>query len=458
MNGDGARREASRVPPHNLEAEESLLGAMMLSRDAIAAAVEAGVTSTTFYGPAHLHIHDAIRKLYSQGEPVDPVTVADELDRAGVVLHGDGNRQPLLRLQASTPASANAAHYATIVVELATLRALVAAGAAIVDIGFDDGVESVRASVDRAEQLVYDVAERHTLMAAMDLDEVLQETLDDLEQPSGIRGVRTGYLDVDRLIGGLKPGALYIVAARPGMGKTAYTLGAAVNVAKTTGRPAMFFSMEMGALELSTRLLAAETRIDLKKFDDRRLDEGDWQRVQEAIVRLAGVPLVLDDNPHCTIMEMRAKARRAKQKYGDLALIAVDYVQLMSAGEGRGRAENRQVEVAEISRGLKILARELECPVVACSQLNRQLEYRQEKRPMLADLRESGSQEQDADVVMFLFREEVYAPSVGHSGAEVIVAKNRNGPTDTLHLIWRGRYVTFDNQAPLSVAPPPEEG
>lgn len=386
-----SRRAPGRVPPHNLEAEESLLGAMLLSRDAISAATEARVGASDFYKPAHGHVYEAVMSLYGQGEPVDPVTVADELRRADL-LDALGGRQTLMKLQAGTPASANAAHYAKIVNELALLRRLIAVAGDIAEMGYDDSAE-VAETLDHAEALVFEVAEQRVSESMVVVSVALQDTLDQLEALYGsggeITGVQTGYVDLDHMLLGLQPSNLIVVAARPGAGKSAFALGAAANVAMTARRPVMFFSMEMGVLELTKRLLAGEARVDARRLQTGDIPEAEWGRLSHAVGRLAETPLYIDDNPHCTVMEMRAKARRAKARHGDLGLIVVDYLQLMTPSTSR-RMENRQVEVAEISRGLKILARELDCPVMALSQLNRQLEYRQDKRPMLADLRESG--------------------------------------------------------------------
>ena len=860
------RRDLGRVPPHNLDAEESLLGAMLLSRDAISAATEVGVDIADFYKPAHANIYDAVMSLYGQGEPVDPVTVADELRRAEL-LDGLGGRQALLRLQAQTPASANASHYARIVNELALLRRLIAVAGEISEMGYDDSGE-VAETLDRAESLVFEVAERRVSDSMTGVSDALQDTLDQLEALYGsdgeITGVETGYVDLDSMLLGLQPSNLLVVAARPGAGKcvawdtpivdartgevrnaaevhrigslggdvsllslgndwrlreaapsafvddgmkpvfrvrtrsgreirttsthpfltpsgwrsladievgsrvavpralpvfgsdvmpdhevsllglligdgnltqgspwfttassevlaevracsralgvavkylgrydyrlstergqpnpvidlcrrhgvwgklskdkrvptsifrlrrelvalflnrlfatdgsivprrdgapvieytavsegltrdivhlllrfgivcrlrrrsvkygaerrtawnivisnaesirnfgaqigtlgketaiarmralflnrienpnldtlpievwkqileakgsrswasvsaatgrprnhnwhvgrraptratvavlsqevgapalaamarsdvlwdaieaieaegieqvydvtvpelhnfvaadvlvhnTAFALGAAANVAMSARRPVMFFSMEMGTLELTKRLLSGESRVELRKLQTGKIREEEWTRLSHAVGRLAETPLLIDDNPHCTVMEMRAKARRTKARYGDLGLVVVDYLQLMSPSTSR-RSENRQVEVAEISRGLKILARELDCPVMALSQLNRQLEYRQDKRPMLADLRESGGLEQDSDVVIFLYRDEIYNPESDQRGtAEIIVSKHRNGPTGVTRLAFLDHFTKFANMA-----------
>jgi replicative DNA helicase len=264
------------------------------------------------------------------------------------------------------------------------------------------------------------------------------------ERGSAITGTATGYHDLDELLSGLQPSTLNIVGARPAMGKTAFALGIATHVAQTSQQPVLVFSLEMGHAELAQRILSSESRVDSQKLRTGRLTESDWSKVGRAIGRLE-VPLFLDDNPSITVMEIRAKARRIKARHGGLALIVIDYLQLMTGSSG---SENRQLEVSEMSRNLKILARELEVPIIALSQLSRQLESRADKRPMLADLRESGSLEQDADVVMFIYRDEVYNPESPDKGsAEVIVAKHRSGPIGTKRLVFLGPYTRFDNAA-----------
>jgi len=435
------------VPPHNLEAEESLLGAMLLSRDAITAAVEARVDAADFYKPAHGHIFDAIWSLYEQGEPVDPVTVAEELRRSNL-LEPLGGKGTLLSIQAATPASANAGHYAKIVSELALLRRLITVSGEIAESAYSQP-DDVTETVDRAEAMVFDVAEKRISESLVKLFDSVTATVDQLETLYGeddtLTGVPTGFTDLDSILLGLQPSNLVIVAARPGQGKTAFALGAAANVAMVSRRPVVFFSMEMGSVELTKRMLASEARVEGRKLQTGNLNDADWSRLNPAISHLGDAPLFIDDNPHCTVMEMRAKARRLKARHGDLGLVVVDYLQLMSSPR---RAENRQVEVSELSRGLKILARELDCPVVALSQLNRQLEYRNDKRPMLADLRESGSIEQDADVVLFLYRDEAYNPDSDQRGVvELIVAKHRNGPTGMARVAFLDHYVKFANMA-----------
>lgn len=390
---DDARRRTtratgSRVPPHNLQAEESLLGAMLLSRDAIAAALEV-CSPDDFYKPAYGHVFDAIATLYGQGEPADPVTVADELRRAGL-LDAIGGPAILTDLVAATPFTGNAAHYAHIVEEFALLRKLIGVGAEISELGYSVP-DDVVAAIDSAEAMVFDIAQRRVTDTIADLKGLLGNTLDRLaalyERGEAITGTPTGYLDLDERLSGLQPSALTIVGARPGCGKTSFALGMAAHAAVEKRLPVLFFSLEMSHDEVTQRLLSAEASVEATKLRNGKLNDNDWKKISHAIGRLSEAPLWIDDNPNLTVMEMRAKARRLKSRLGGLSLIVVDYLQLMS---GRRSAENRQVEVSEMSRSLKILARELEVPVVALSQLSRGLEMRADKRPMLADLRESG--------------------------------------------------------------------
>ncbi len=444
-HGDGpAPQGAARVPPHNLEAEESLLGAMLLSRDAIAVAIER-CSVGDFYKPSHGHVFSAVVSLYGRGEPADAVTVAEELRRSGV-LEDMGGSAMLVALQANTPAISSAARYARIVEENALLRRLIGVAQEIAEIGY--GLpEDVTDAVDRAETLVFDVAQRRTTDSVAPLQDLLSRSLDRLEELYGrdesITGVPTGYQDLDEMLAGLQPSNLVVVGARPSMGKTAFALGMASHAA-AQGTPVLFFSLEMSHLEIAQRVLCAEARVDATRMRNGRLVENDWSKISHAIGRLGNSPLFIDDNPNVTVMDIRAKARRMKAREG-LGLVVVDYLQLMT---GRNNAENRQVEISEISRGLKILVRELSIPVVALSQLSRGLESRSDKRPMLADLRESGAIEQDADVVMFIYRDEVYNHDSSDQGsAEILVAKHRNGPTGSVQLAFVGHYARFANMA-----------
>lgn len=435
-----------RIPPHNLEAEESLLGSMLLSSDAASAAIQI-CSADDFYKPAHGMIFAAIVALFERGEPIDAVTVTDELRRAGSI-ETVGDLSILVSLQANTPSVANAEHYARIVEEHALLRRLVGVAAEIAEIGYSVP-EDVTGAVDEAERMVFDLSERRTTDSMEALSALIGPSLERIEELSShgtnITGVATGYHELDSVLAGLQPNSLTIVGARPAMGKTSFALGVLAHVGMVLHRPALLFSLEMGHLELTQRLLASEARVDAQRMRTGRLLDPDWTKVGGAVSRLSDSAIFIDDNPNLTVMDIRARARRLRKTQGDLGLVVVDYLQLMT---GRARAENRQVEVAEISRGLKILARELGCPVVALSQLSRSLEARQDKRPMLSDLRESGSLEQDADVVLFIYREEQYdadLPIDRRGVAEIIVAKHRNGPTGSANLVFLSQYARFDN-------------
>jgi replicative DNA helicase len=435
-----------RVPPHDLQAEESLLGAMLLSAEAIASA--AGMVSASdFYKPAHGHVYDAVHTLYAAGQPADAVTVADELRRAGL-LDAIGGPGVLAQILSSTPATTNADRYARIVEEYALLRRLIGVAGEIAELGYSVP-EDVSKALDRAESMVYEVNERRVTDSTSRLSELLSQNLDNLEllyeRGDAITGTPTGYLDLDHLLSGLQPNALVVVGARPAMGKTSFALGMVAHAALEAAKPVLFFSLEMSNLELSQRLLCAEAKVDSSRVRNGQLQADDWKKISSAMGRLAEAPIWIDDNPNLTIMEIRAKARRLKSQIGGLGMIVIDYLQLMT---GRSSAENRQVEVSELSRGLKILARELETPVVALSQLSRGLEMRADKRPMLADLRESGSIEQDSDVVMFIYRDEIYDPKPENAGqAEIIVAKHRSGPTGVVQLAFLPQYTRFANMA-----------
>jgi replicative DNA helicase len=432
------------VPPHNLDAEASLLGAMLLSKDAIGAAAERAVTPSDFYKSSHQHIHDAIQSLNVAGEPVDVVTVSDKLQRAGF-LETVGGIDYLLELQNSTPAVSSADRYARIVRETSMLRRLILAASEIAELGYSQP-DNIEQALDRAESSIFEVAQNQVSDTMVRLNDLMPETMDRLseimENGNPITGVPTGFVDLDALLSGLQPGTLNIIGARPAMGKSALAMGMAVNVATTTNKPVLFFSLEMGRAELSQRILSSEARVDSAKLRTGRLNEEDWRRIGRAIGRLS-IPLFIDDNSAVTVMEIRAKARRIAAKHGDLAMIVIDYLQLMG---GNASAENRQLEVSEISRNLKILARDFKVPVVALSQLSRGIETRTDKRPTLSDLRESGALEQDADVVMFLYR-----PSVNDddpqrkADANLQIAKHRAGALDDIRLVFLANYTRFDN-------------
>ncbi len=446
---DAARRRhqapsPTRIPPHNLEAEESLLGAMLLSQEAIAAALEVGLSSMCFYKPAHGHVFDAIAHLYGEGAPADPVTVAEVLSRHGH-LEAIGGPATLISLQARTPAIGNATRYGRIVEEHALLRRLIGAGGDIVELGYSLP-DDVGAAVDEAEARVFDVAQHRVAESISPLREVLERQLDHLEslgeQGLAITGLPTGFRELDKQLSGLQPSNLIVLGARPSMGKTALALNMAAYAATHVSAKVLIFSLEMNERELGQRLLAAEARVDSTKLRNGQLDAADWARISTAVGRLAEAPIFIDDNPHLTTMEIRAKARRHKSREG-LDLVVVDYLQLMS----QSGAENRQNEVAEVSRGLKLLARELDVPVLALSQLSRNPDNRADKRPVLADLRDSGGIEQDSDTVIFIFRDELYDRDSADRGvAEIHVAKQRSGPVGLSRLAFLP-YPSFANLA-----------
>ena len=441
------RTSAGRVPPHNLDAEESLLGAMLLSRVAIDMASE-GLSADAFYKPAHGHIYDAILSLSSQGEAVDPVTVAEELRRHDL-LDVIGGPAALISLQANTPATSSASRYAQIIEEHSLLRGMIRVAGEISELGYSLPAD-VMGAINDAEQMMFEIAEHRQVDSMSQLHDMLDQTLDYLEaimeRGEGVTGTPTGYTDFDELTSGLQPNALIVIGARPGMGKTSFAMGMAAHAALEAQTPVLFFSLEMSRVELTQRLLCSEARIDSQKIRNARLGPDDWTRISNALGRLSEAQMWIDDNPHVTVSEIRSKARRLQSALGrPLGMIVIDYIQLMS---GRSNAENRQTEVAEISRGLKVLAREMKCPVVALAQLNRGLEQRADKRPVLSDLRESGSLEQDADIVAFLYRDEQYNPESADIGtAEVLVAKHRAGPTGVVRLAFLSHYTKFANMA-----------
>ncbi len=440
-----SRGGGGRIPPSALEAEESLIGAMLLSSEAISVAYEV-VTAEDFYRPLHGQIFGAIVALANAGEPVDYVTVQAKLQERGA---GSVELSLLSSLQMNTPSPGNAAHYAELVRDKAQQRRLIGAAGEIVDEAYQ-ATDDVSGLIDEAERKINAIGDNRKFDSVSPLQHLLLAEADILEERGETRGqyngLATGYRSLDGILQGLQPNSMTIIGARPGTGKTAFALGILVHVGAIVQRPALYFSLEMSRQELAERILASTARIDSSKLRTGDLSEADWDRAHQAFGFLQSAKIFIDDNPALTVMDVRARARRIKQQNRDLGVVIVDYLQLMSS---RGRAENRQVEVSDLSRSLKILARELECPVIALSQLSRKLEERADKRPVMSDLRESGSLEQDADVVLFLFRPEQYGEVSNDrkADAEVIVGKNRNGPTRTAHLTWRGEFARFDNVA-----------
>ncbi len=435
-----------RLPPQDVGAEQSALGSMMLSKDAIADCAET-VRAVDFYRPAHETIYSAIADLYGRGEPVDAITVADELSKRGDLTRV-GGAPYLHQLIASVPTAANAGYYGQIVAERAVLRRLVEAGTRIVQMGYAQGGGDVEDIVNLAQAEVYGVADRRGGEDYHPLAELLEPTMDEIEHAAGssgeMIGVPTGFTELDELTNGLHPGQMIIVAARPAVGKSTFALDVARSAAIKHELTTVLFSLEMSRTEITMRLLSAEAGIPLQHMRKGNMRDTDWTRLAETQGRIHGSPLFIDDSPNMSLMEIRAKCRRLKQRH-NLKLVVVDYLQLMSSGK---RVESRQQEVAEFSRALKLLAKELELPVIALSQLNRGPEQRTDKKPQMADLRESGSIEQDADVVILLHRESMYERESPREGeADVIVAKHRNGPTDTIVVAFQGHYSRFTNMA-----------
>ncbi|MDA3644758.1 replicative DNA helicase [Saccharopolyspora indica] len=445
--GNSAPRTFERQPPQDLAAEQSVLGGMMLSKDAIADVVEA-LSPNDFYRPAHQSIYDCILDLYGRGEPADAITVSAELERRQELLKVGG--APYLHtLIATVPTAANAGYYAEIVAEKAILRRLVEAGTRIVQLGYhgSEGA-AIEEIVDRAQASIYDVTERRASEDYHALEELLQPTMDEIDAIASrggqSQGIPTGFADLDALTNGLHAGQMIIVAARPGVGKSTLGLDFCRAASVQHGLATVIFSLEMGRTEIVMRMLSAEARIRLGDMRGGRMTDDDWTRLARRMSEISEAPIFIDDSPNLTMMEIRAKARRLKQRH-DIQLIVVDYMQLMTSGK---RVESRQQEVSEFSRNLKLLAKELEVPLVAISQLNRGPEQRTDKKPQLSDLRESGSLEQDADMVILIHRPDAFErddPRMGE--ADLILAKHRAGPTATVTVAHQLHYSRFVDMA-----------
>jgi replicative DNA helicase len=434
-----------RTPPADLAAEQAVLGAMLLSKDAIADVVES-LKVEDFYRPAHATVYSAILDLYGRGEPADAVMVAGELTKSGEIAR-IGGAAYLHTLVSMVPTAANASYYAAIVAERAVLRRMVTAGTRIVQMGYA-GEGDVHDLVDRAQAEVYDLTSGRTSEDYAPLADIFEGTLNEIEAIAAhngqMVGVPTGFADLDALTNGLHGGQLVIIAARPAIGKSTLGLDLARSASIKHGLTSVIFSLEMARNEIVMRLMSAEAQIPLAHMRSGTMSDADWQKMARKSGSIVEAPLFIDDSPNMSMMEIRAKCRRLKQKH-DLRLVIVDYLQLMSSGK---KVESRQQEVAEFSRALKLLAKELEVPVIAIAQLNRGPEQRQDKKPMMSDLRESGSLEQDADVVILLNREDAYEKESPRAGeADFIVAKHRNGPTATITVAFQGHYSRFVDMA-----------
>jgi replicative DNA helicase len=453
--GAAMSTSVDKVPPHNLDAEKSLLGAMMLSPDA--ASIGLGLLHTDdFYRQAHARVYQAIEHLFSRGEPIDVVTVAARLEASGE-LEQVGGKGYLLDIVNTVPIAGNVGQYGNIVKRTSMLRRLIQAATRIAALGYEapDDVDEV---VEEAERAIFEVTNERVESTFHPIDELLADGWRKLEElyqrQEHLTGVTTGYNSLNEVLAGMHRGDLLILAARPSVGKTAFALNVAVNAAQA-GTSVGIFSLEMASEQLVMRILSSESRVDSQRLRTGRLSDSDWKPLMDAMGRLDACDLHVDDTPGLSVLELRAKARRLLRNKPN-GLIVVDYLQLMQPG-GR-RSENRQVEIAEISRGLKILAKELNVPVLALSQLSRAVEQRADKRPVLSDLRESGAIEQDADVVMFIHRdtwgrgdEEEGEPGSGKMPpkgvAEIIVAKHRNGPTGVAQLVFHEAHMRFAEPA-----------
>ena len=444
---DPPGRDFGRQPPHDNEAEQGVLGAMLLSPNTITDIIEELIPDD-FYRPAHQLIYRAILDLFSDNKDVDPVIVAGRLDR-NHDLERVGGAPYLHTLISSVPTAANARYYAEFVAEKAVLRRLVDAGTRVVQLGYEgtEGAE-VDVVVDMAQQEVFAIAQRNVTEDYAILADILQPTMDELDELSthgGLaRGIPTGFIDLDNLTNGLHGGQMIIVAARPGVGKSTLALDFMRSCSIKHNKASVIFSLEMSKSEIVMRLLSAETEIRLSDMRAGRMSDEAWAKLANRVGQISEAPLFIDDSANLTMMEIRSKARRLKQKH-DLQMIVVDYLQLMSSGK---RVESRQQEVSEFSRQLKLLAKELDVPLVAISQLNRGPESRTDKRPQLADLRESGSLEQDADMVMLLYRPDSQDKDDERAGeADIILAKHRGGPIDTVQVAHQLHYSKFVDMA-----------
>jgi len=445
---------ALRVPPHSIEAEQSVLGGLLLDNTAWDRVGDV-IAVDDFYRDDHRRIFRHIARLIEQAKPADVVTVAESIessedkDKTGGITY-------LGQLAQNTPSAHNIRRYAEIVRERAVMRKLVTVGGEIADSALNPAGKDVGQLLDEAESKVFEIAEAGSRgrEGFKDIHQLLSQVMERVDMlyhrdnPSDITGIPTGFHDVDQMTSGLQEGDLVVVAGRPSMGKTAFALNIGEHVAVENRLPVAVFSMEMAGTQLATRMLGSIGRLDQHKLRTGRLSDEDWTKLTNAVGRLHDAPIHIDESAALNALEVRARARRLHRQYGKLGLIIVDYLQLMSASS---QGENRATEISEISRSLKALAKELRVPVVALSQLNRALEQRPNKRPVMSDLRESGAIEQDADLILFIYRDEVYNPDSPDKGrAEIIIGKQRNGPIGMVNLTFLGQYTRFENYAAAS--------
>ncbi|MGB2867239.1 MAG: replicative DNA helicase [Bacteroidota bacterium] len=449
-----------RVPPQAMDVEAAVLGAMLLEKEAIAKAIEV-IDDTAFYKPGHQSIFRAMISLFERSEPVDLITLTEELRRRGE-LEKIGGEYFLTELTTKVTSAANVEYHAHIVLEKALMRQLIGASSEVITRAYSES-EDALGLLDEAEQRIFDISEQRMKKSFVSMNTAVHKTMDLLQsihgKHSGVTGVPSGFTDLDAETGGFQKSDLIIIAGRPSQGKTAFALAAARNAAVRYDVPVGFFSLEMSTQQLVMRLMCAEARVDAHKVRTGRLPEDEWKNLSTSVGRLYNAKFYIDDTPALGILELRAKARRLKAEH-NVGVIVVDYLQLM---QGPKNAQSREQEISSISRSLKALAKEIDIPVIALSQLNRAVEARGDKRPVLADLRESGAIEQDADVVMFVHRPEAHGikEEDGQSTeglAEIIIGKQRNGPTSTIRLQFVKQFVLFGNRAPFraELPPPPD--
>jgi replicative DNA helicase len=443
--------ESLKLPPHSVEAEQSVLGGLLLENEAIDRIADL-LGPADFYRHDHRLIFEHIARLIERNKPADIVTVAESLENSAE-LSGVGGIAYLGALAQNTPTAANIRRYAEIVHERAVMRKLVEVGSGIAESAYNPQGRDAQQLLDEAEAKIFQIAEggRKTSQGFLDMKTILPKVADRIdylyqrENQGGVTGVPTGFSDLDERTSGFQPGDLIIVAGRPSMGKTAFSLNIAENVALETKLPVAVFSMEMAATQLAARMIGSVGRLDQHRMRNGNLEDEDWVRLTTALGKLNDAPVFIDEGAGLSSFEVRARARRLHRQTGKLGLIVVDYLQLMTGATGR-QSENRATEISEISRSLKALAKELDVPVVALSQLNRGLEQRTDKRPVMSDLRESGAIEQDADLILFIYRDEVYNPDSQDKGtAEIIIAKQRNGPIGRVRLTFMGQFTRFEN-------------
>ena len=440
-----------RLPPHSLEAEQSLLGGLLIDNEALDKVADI-VSVKDFYRQDHQIIYQHIHRLIERSQPADIVTVGESLE-SNSELNTVGGLEYLGLLAESTPTAANIRGYAQIIRERSIMRSLVEVGTDIVDNALSPQGRDAQQLLDESESKIFQIAEagKNDRIGFTDIKELLPQVAERIDQlfqrdnPSDVTGIPTGYKDLDMMTSGLQPGDLIIIAGRPSMGKTSLALNICEYVAIDTGLPSAVFSMEMGSTQLVSRLIGSVGKLNQHKMRTGQLDDNDWEKLSYALGQLNEAPIFIDEGSALNPYEVRARARRLHKQCGRLGLIVIDYLQLMGSA---GSTENRATEISEISRSLKALAKELNVPVIALSQLNRSVEQRPDKRPVMSDLRESGAIEQDADVIMFIYRDEVYNPETPDKGiAEIILAKQRNGPVGRVKLTFLGEYTKFENYA-----------